>query len=527
MYRRDLPKLLLTTAAMTATALPAEARNGTGPAYALTTAERSAGIAPQDHSHPPGNILRYLASADDAGHAAQQCLRANAHCYIPAGTYGFPTTVMVGDAQVVYGDSRGGSIINSPENTPTFVWHPAGATDREGPSFHRLQINSDHPITINALTTTLLDGSGDAPCKNCSFEDLILTSVRRSSGYGICASKMFDSTIARCRITGFSIGILLHGCDINQVCDNRVVAFSTYGILDQSAQTFGSQNEIRHNDIVASAGSTAIYIKSTSVHARIYDNYMEALSTGCTGFVDISRIGIPDIFGSNKASRAHFTVIVKDNRTDGENQASSFVYRIDPNSSVTLVCENVSTTGERGRSYFTSDVLARYSQAHGKTIRIAGDSWGPWDGYRSRQAYDSGGGSISCTGENLPAIINKDNNISVVIRASLLVLPASFSSLAWIVPNAAWIENRLFQAQATYTARVLARSTASRGDTLNIAVGSSSFGNSLNSFALTDQFTEYSWTFGGRPRTGNDFMGFYLSRSGNAGDIEIAVISFS
>lgn len=78
-----------------------------------------------------------------------------------------------------------------------------------------------------------------------------------------------------------------------------------------------------------------------------------------------------------------------------------------------------------------------------------------------------------------------------------------------------------------FTARVIARSTASSNDTLNIAVGATSFGDSLNSFALTDQFAEYSWTFSGQPRTGNDLMGFYMSRTGNAGDIEIAVISFS
>lgn len=526
MQRRDIPKLLLTTAAVTATSPPAAARPGVGPGYPVTAAERSVGLTPHDDSYPPGNILRYLTSSGNGSHAAQQCLRANPHCYLPAGTYSFPTTVAVQDAQVVYGDSRGASIINSPANEPTFLWLPAGPGDREGPSFRHLQINSDYPITINALATTVADGSGDPPCKNSSFEDLILTSVTRSSGYGICASKLFDSTITRCRITGFSIGILLHGSDINHVYDNRIVAFATFGILDQSAQTFGSQNEIRHNDILAAAGSTAVYIKSTSIHARIYDNYMEAVS-GCTGFVDITRGGIPDIFGSNIASWAHLTVIIRDNRTDGEHQAASFVYRIDPSQSVTIVCENVSTTGERGSSFFTAAVLARYSQAHGKTIRIAGDSWGPWDGYRSRQAYNSEGGSISCTGENLPAIINKDNNESVVIRASLLVLPASFSGLAWVVPNAAWIENRLFQAQATYTARVLARSAASSGDTLNIGVGSRSVGSGLNSFALTDQFAQYSWNFSGRPRTGNDFMGFYLTRTGNAGDIEIAVISFS
>ena len=531
MNRRDvMARALVGTAAATAATMAplntAEAQSCTPPCYPRTAAEAAAGVTPQNTSYPPGNVLRYLPTSGNGSQAAQQCLAANPYCYLPAGTYSFPTAVTVGDAQVVYGDSRGVSIINSPAGASTFVWHPAGAADREGPSFHDLQINSDNPITINSLTTTVLDGSGDSPCKNSSFEDLILTSITPSSGYGICVSKMFDSTIARCRITGYSIGILLHGSDINHVYDNRLVEFATFGILDQSAQTFGSQNEIRHNDILSPAGSTAIFIKSTSIHARIYDNYMEAPGDPCTGFVDLTTGGIPAIFGSNVVSQPYFSVIIKDNRADGENLAS-FVYQIDPNDSVTIVCENVNTTGTNGTSRFTSDVLARYSSFHGKTIRIAGQSWGLWDGYHSRQSYNSEGGCISCTGANLPAIINKDNNASVVIRGSTLVLPVSFSSLAWVVPNAAWVENRLFRAGTTYTGRVIARSTASSGDTLNIAVGSSSFGDSLNPFALTDQFAEYSWTFSGQPRTGNDLMGFYLTRTGSAGDIEIAVISFT
>jgi hypothetical protein len=526
MKRRDVPKALLASTAGSAfLAQQAQAQTCTQPCYPQTAFESAAGVTPSSPSYPPGNVLRYAAAgATEFAAAVTQCLASNAFCYFPRGTYSIGMTVNVSDGQRIFGDTQLASIVTSPAGVKTFVWNPPGTGgDRYGPIFNDLTINSDFAITLNNREQLLADSFGDSPCTHAEFARLTLTAVTPSTGYGICASKMFDSVIRDCLIQYYATCLILHGCDINEICNNRIVFFSTYGILDQSGQTFGSQNDIHHNDILASLGTTAIYIKAANRHVSIHDNYLEKSSGACGGFIDASAIGAP-AFGNNQI-QLPYSIVIRDNRVDGE-AAGNFVYRLDTAASVSTVCDNRSTSGVPGTSLMVRPVAAVFNVYHRRSLRIHGETWGPWHGYESKGAYIATAKGFTCNGETIAALIDKDQNTALQILARAIVLPASFSGYAWIIPNALTITNDLFAAGAVYTATVVARSTASSGDILRIAMGSNAHGDQLNSFSLTDQFRRFSWTFGGRPRTGSDFMGAYFTRSGASGDIQILEVSW-
>lgn len=492
-------------------------------------AEIAASVTPVNYAYLAPNILRYGTNATpnttDMTAAVQAAINANGLCYFPAGTYRIATSVTLTDGCMVYGDSKGFSTITSPAGVHTFMWAPAGATDRNGPSLHDLTINSDYPISINNLTATLGDGSGDSPCMRSHFYNLNCTAVTANSGYGFNAAKMFDSEIDKCYFANYSVGILLHGCDLNDVHTNRIIQFSTYGILEQSAQTFCSQNRIHHNDILAPTGTTATYFKSTAIHVNFCDNYMEKPSGTCTGFVDITSIGAPT-YGSNVITLP-FSIVIRDNRCDGEGFAG-FVYRINPVNAVSIVCENRDTTGGNGTSSFSTPVFPVYSSGSGhyKSVKISGKSWGVWHQFRSQGPYTGSHKGLVCTGENISAIIDKDSGSTVQVLGRAIVLPIAFTGNAWVVPNALSTVNDLFFDSVQYSLTVIARSTAAAGDTLNIAMGSNAHGTTPLACALTDQYKRFSYAFTGRARAGFDSMGALFTRTGAVGDIHIADVSF-
>jgi len=497
--------------------------------YPISAAEISASITPVNFFYPYGNILRYGSNSapgiTDMSQAARNCLLCNAFMYVPSGTYSFITVVNCFDGQQIYGDSRTSTIITSPTTRQTFLWEPPGANARQGPIFHDLTINSDFPITINSPSNFLVDGSGDSPCQGASFYDLVLNPTIAGTGNGITAAKMFDSRIYQCLIQSFANGVLMVGCDLNEIDNNRITFFSTYGILDMSAQLFGSQNDIHHNDILAGSGSTSTYIKTSSRHVSIHDNYMEQIAGGVTCFVDATTTGLPT-FGSN-VSALPLSVVIRDNRVDGESFASSGVYRIDPTNAVSIVCDNRNTTGSFGSSAFSTPVTAIFNSSVQRSIRIRGTSWGVWDGYESKDLYTACNKGFSCDGRNLGAIIVKDSNALMQVLGKLLVIPAAAGSgNFWIIPNGANNGNDLFNNSVNYTMTVIARSTATSGDSLGIQIGSNSFGSGVTTVALTNQFRRYSVAITGQLNTVIN-MGCLLTRqSGANGDIQILSVGW-
>lgn len=508
--------------------------------YSLTKEELNAVattenyIAPQNYRYPPGNVLRYgyntVPGTTDMKDAVAACLKCNTACYFPPGTYFIGSTVEVGAGQVIYGDSRTTTTIISPGNTTTFNWRVPGGVDTDGPIIHDLRINSDVAIRINDLSTLVVDGAGDSPCSRAELYNLELSPITQNSGAGIIASKMFGSQIRDNLIVRYANGIIMQGCDLNKISLNRIMSFTTYGILDLSAQTFGSQNSIDHNDILASEGTTATYIKSCSRHVSIFDNYLE--KPGCekgvtkcvSTFIDVTKTGAP-AYGQNVRS-SPLSIVIRDNRIDGQKYANNSII-LDPNAS-SIVCDNRETTAEMSPAVFENDVHQVYSVWLNRTIRIRGQHWGVWHGFDSVGPNTKTANGFAVDGTNIPSFVpNIDNIDELVIRGPIIVIPATFatSKVARIVPGIV-PQNQLFCNGVTYSAKVIARTTSSSGDVLQIAMGSDGHGDSLNSFSLNTQFMLFSWAFSGKPLSGYDRMGAYMKRSTNNGDIEILSVSW-
>lgn len=274
--------------------------------------------------------------------------------HFPQGSYVISCVIQLPAGIIIYGDSAGqfnsiGTTITNSAVGGGCFWMTTSTSSGEvdGPTITNFNLQADYPIMLNDPTTLIADGSTSpepyymkAKIDNCYIQS-------RSSGVGtgISFSKCFDFEILRCLVQGFEIGILLQGSDIGWVQNNRIEASTSYQILEISTGTFGSQTEIRNNDILA-GGTGCIYIKSCGIHPRIYDNYLEAPS-GIAGFIDLTNISCPQ-YGSNTPG-SPYTIVCKDNRLDGQNNPTSFVYRLDGTVPVTnTVLHDSGTSGEPG-----------------------------------------------------------------------------------------------------------------------------------------------------------------------------------
>lgn len=505
--------------------------------YDQSQDEINAGSAIVDNSRYYGDVLRYGSNttpgSTNMAAAFQAAVNANASIFVPRGNYYVPTTVNLRDdiPQTIRGEGRDATNITSPPGVETFKWQSTGV-DKWGPTFQDMYIKSDYPIVINNLTAFIDINNvlGDASVIGAQVRNLLL--VSRSAtvgttavGRGITACKMFDSEITLCNLIGFQDGIFLHGCDINTVSNNRIQEFSRFGICDQSAQTFGSQNDIHHNDILSSVGTTATYIKSSSIHVSIHDNYMEKPGGTCFAFVDASDAGAP-VLGTN-TTLGPWSVSIIDNRCDGEAYATH-IYRIDQSEAVSIRCCNRNTTGVGGGiSSFIGTVYPFPNTGSGKQryIEIEGLSWGIWDSYRSAGPYVAGPRSFWCTGENSTALILKDNTQNVQIFGKRYILASSFTGIAWIVPGYT-LANQLFKSGVDYALTIIARSTAAAGDSLKVGMGSDGHGDATLTFALTNQYGRIDYAFSGRALAGFDNFGAYLQRVGAVGNIEILSLTW-
>src|SRR5690606_32353653 len=129
--------------------------------------------------------------------------------------------------------------------------------------------------------------------------------------------------------------------------NNRFSTNFSFGILELSTATFGSQNTLYHNDMIYGAKETSVFIKSTGRHVRIIDNYMEqgTLHPQIKGFVDVGRLDVP-VYGLNTTSTTAFSSIVVDiNRIDGFAKVTDWVYRVEPSGNYMKV-NDVNTSGQ-------------------------------------------------------------------------------------------------------------------------------------------------------------------------------------
>lgn len=147
-------------------------------------------------------------------------------------------------------------------------------------------------------------------------------------GIGIEGAKWFDSIINNNSIEAYKQGIKLAISDLNKISDNRILECDECAIKLLAAGTWGSQNEIAHNDIVtAHVAPNFIAIRANDHQATIIDNYMEGYHI--KGFITNVATDDED-FQYNYTS--FISIVSRDNRFDYEQKDSAFefVYYLQP-----------------------------------------------------------------------------------------------------------------------------------------------------------------------------------------------------
>jgi len=274
--------------------------------------------------------------------------------HFPQGSYLISAPIQLPAGIIIYGDSAGQfnsigtTITNNTVGSGCFWMTTSTSSEQlDGTTISNFNLIADYPIMLNNPATLIADGntSPEPFYMKAKVDNCYLQSRSAGVGTGISFSKCFDFEIFRCLIQNFSIGILLQGCDIGWVQNNRIVSSYLYQILEIGTGTFGSQTEIRNNDILIGA-STCTYIKSCGLHPRIYDNYLEAINP-IVGFIDLTNISSPQ-YGSNVPAHS-YTIVCKDNRLDGHANATSFVYRLDGTVPVVnTILHDAGTSGPAG-----------------------------------------------------------------------------------------------------------------------------------------------------------------------------------
>lgn len=404
----------------------------------------------------------------------------------------------------------------------------------DAPDIEGLYLIADYPVYLNPHSGFIRDGA------SATFPYLMKPRVRncvlkaRSTGvgFGIAATKCFDGDFSGNDITNFAYNIFLHGSDLNKVNDNRLVGATEYQILEQSAQTFGTQNDIYHNDILAS-GPSCVYIKSRSRQPLIHDNYLEQTSS-CKGFIDISSSdGIT--FGSNVSSVPYYT-FVDNNRIDGHALATDFVYRLEP-TGISVVLRDPGTTGV----YATDDKELKivgamapnlpylYSQAKAMFYDISSPAFKRFNSFKTSQLSNK----VEITAQNLAHATNNNfyanrADLHISTDGQSIILDATCSSAYMqLRPDASsGLNNVNFPSGATITATIWAKTDSASGDTLvvNRMLNNGGSGTSSN-LVLTQQFQKFTYTFSGS--SSSDLIGLYFVRSTNNAAISIRKIEFN
>lgn len=174
-------------------------------------------------------------------------------------------------------------------------------------------------------------------------------------------NKTFNGSIRDCNFNGGNVQLDLQGCDINTVRDNRFDLASDCAIQDYSHGTFGSTNDIRHNDM---NNPKNCFYRGCNRDGKILDNHMELdFSPGSTGSGGNMPAAIDIVAGNafqtvitgnrmdvgafcdhwlRYASSNPYSLIVENNGTSGPNAATPSIGILPywTNSSTRMICKH-------------------------------------------------------------------------------------------------------------------------------------------------------------------------------------------
>ena len=459
---------------------------------------------------------------------------------VPAGEYYISAHVTLRTGNVIVG--RGANAFSSGYTrlvceTPGegIFWYTDDTStgQKRMPQVYNMGLKGDYPIRFNDERTAIIadQGASNVPygmvpvVQFCTIDPLT-----NGVGIGISASKMFDGAFSFNEIANFDTGVLLNGCDLMFVAHNRIRNAHKYMVLELGVGTFGSQNEIYHNDILHAGSPNCIFIKSTARHVRIYDNYLEQASgtagQALIGFIDASEVDAPSFNGNAPAVRA--STIIKDNRIDGQYFAKYFVYKYQPSSQTYGVIEDVSTVGPNtglGANHLvlvdaSGNTVDRvpflYNSVQTCSFRFSGPRFGKWNGYSSMSDFSLKltGLNMSMWGTSLGGNSFKDY---LYARGNSLILTSGFTAAAVLQ----FPVGTLVRPSSQYAIKVTAK-CSSGSETLTFAGVANGVGQTSVSMQLSTEPTSATTQF----TSGTTQSGFSLGRSNNGSDIEILAIEF-
>ena len=469
----------------------------------------------------------------------------NKQLSLPAGDFYISRAFEAGKGQVIRGQG-------SPNFSPNCytrlicmtegggcIWYTRDSSTGQVrmPQIYDMGLTGDYPVRFNNEQTAII--KDDISLSNVPFG--MVPVVRRcainprvnGTGIGISWSKMFDGSISLCEIANFDIDVLLNGCDLNRVSMNRIRNAWRYMILELSASTFGSQNEIHLNDILHVGSPNCIMIKTTARHARIYDNYLEQ-ATGADGqaligFIDATAVDAPAYAGNVSAGR--YSTIIRDNRIDGFSKSKNFVYKYQPKGQTYGEIEDVSTVGSNvglGSNALTlvdetgatvDSVPLLYNQQQPCSFVFKGPRFGKWNGYTSEGQFSDviNGLNVGAFGTSLYGNLLSDY---LRARGNEIVLMAGFASTG-IFSYAA--SSGLFEPEKSYIIEVEAYCASGTEDfTFGGIVSGTGKVSTTFTLSTTPRKMRVEFVTG----IAGSSNGIYFSRSNNGADIVIKRVRF-
>jgi len=462
--------------------------------------------------------------------------------YVPAGNYSITEPILLMAGQAVTGYDCGNftetlfaKVANMQPGGGCFWYGNDTSTgQKKAPQLRNMILQADYPVRFNNETTAVIGAASPVPhlmkpfVQNCDLRPRVA-----GTGIGLSWSKCFDGAVEDCEIQQFAINVLLNGCDLNRVSHNRIRAAYQYQILELSASTYGSENDIRHNDILNASSADAIFYKTTARHARFTNNYLEQSSGSIVGFIDASSVNAPSYAGNTSAAR--LTTIIENNRIDQHQRATGFVYRYQPagqqygsivdvgHSGVNAIAPTLLISDGTGAQI--DELPFCYNQSNPAQYRFFGAKFDVWDGYQTNtlQTNTWDGQNLLTFGQT--AVFNNRLDNFLKAKGRRLVFKSGFVKTDMtpqdgILPLPSYVK---LVPSHRYALRIKARCTAAT-ETLLLGILINGAGVRDIRPVLGTEFQTYTLRFTAGA-SASDTHSIQLQHRTNAGaDIEIAEI---
>lgn len=483
----------------------------------------------------------------------QEAAKTGSNIELPNGIYYISDAINLTPGQIITGKGMpfGKSLtstmlINVNEGGGVFFLETedSSGTSIKAPNFNKFGIQADNPIILNSfLTSTVSDISINSNVPyllNSTISEMYIIARKHGVGLGIQAAKLFDSKINNNYIANFSINIALLGSDMNAIKENRLMGASRFHILDLSADSFGSQNNIYHNDILDMNGDdTSVYIKTTSRHCIIKDNYLESTKK-IKGFIDASYADMPqDLIIANNAntSGSRFSTDIADNRIDGLNQVTDFGYRYQPDGQIfgkildkgtvqpespapkLLLIDNVGNK--------VNSLPVAFNKVNLANFEFSGSRFNEWDGFKttniiSNRVTVQNIQQFGSTGDLTLNYNLRDVYPYLRLKPSSFILQSELKNTLYLLyPK----NSQVFKYQKTNTLKLKIKTIGSASEQITFGFCKNESKVASKVITVGPTFQEFEFRFYNSSWNDNDGKcGAFISRNSNLSDLEIEYV---